>query len=344
MSFSCGISRTVLVFTGLAIAGLAFAGDPIATAAQDKLDRQLAEQFANPGTHRPGAPPPQQVLNRAMQFHPPLELQYLGSASTPSNDYVWSEYYYETEGSENKWPYGIVHVIWHLNSTEPVWALDWGGDYQPHSRAWIDFDGDGQKDLFFFAGFEDVFSTYVYLWRVKKNRFSARALVKIYSNDNDYSVLLDMDKDGRPEILDSGHSGDTHIENHCGENEWDGPEIPSTVHAALESEYRSLSRSFDQYNFTYNMPEAYPAWGMRILDPVKILQVEKAGLVDVTERFPHHLQWRLNMLSEIRKANSGRCLWLVDSVISYISGRLAKVRPNQALHPVALTRAGERRR
>jgi hypothetical protein len=338
------MSRTFLIVASLAIAGAVTAANPVATAARDKLDSQPAGRFLYPEVGKPGGPPPQQVLDRVKQFHPALDLRYLGSASTHSDDYVWSEYHYETVGSENRWPYGNVHVLWRQNSVEPVWSLDWVGDYQPHSRSWIDFDGDGQKDLFFFAGFEDVFSTHIYLWRVKTNRFSPNSLVKVYSNHNDYSVLLDMDRDGRPEILDSGHAGDAHIEHRCGDDEWDVPEIPATVQEALAIEYRALSRSFDQYNFTYNMPGSYPAWGMKILDPISILRIEKAGLVDVTERFPDHLQWRLRMLSEIRRVNDGKCLDLVDSVISHVSGRLAKARRSQALHPDALTRADERRR
>lgn len=338
------IARYCATIASLMIAASIAADDIVSPSVQATLDKQLEEQFSNPGIHRAGAPPPATVYEQAKKLHPSLELKYMGSSSTPTNDYVWSEYYYETPFASNQWPYGFIHVLWHLNSSQPIWSMDWGGDFQPHSRAWIDFDGDGQRDLFFFAGFEDVFATHLYLWRVRKNGFRSDALVEVYSNDNDYSVLVDMDNDGRPEILDSGHTGNDHVEYQCGEQEWDKPAIPESVRSALATEYRKLAKEFDQFNFNYNMPDAYPVFSISILDPIMIFRIEMSKVVDVTEQYPDHLLWRLNMLLEIRKANSEKCVELVDSTISYVEGRLAKVRSNQALHPDALTRAGERRR
>lgn len=238
-------------------------------------------------------------------------------------------YYYETKEAKNAWPYGTIHVLWDRASSAPVWSLDWGGDFQPHSLAWIDFDGDGKKDLLFFAGSEDIFATHLYLWRLKTPSFSKEALVEVYTNDNDYSVVLDFEGDGRPEILDSGHPGSEHVDHQCGE---DSPEIPRTVRDALGVQYRSLSRGFDQFNLTYNLPDAYPSLSMKILDPIKVLRIAGSSVVDVTARYPDHLRWRIGLLKEIRAANSGECVVLVDSVISYLERRLAEVKPKQPLH------------
>jgi hypothetical protein len=246
----------------------------------------------------------------------------MASAITPISAYFLSTFSYENPTTENTWPYGIIYVLWHLDSSTPVWSLDWGGDFQPHSIAWIDFNGDEKLDLFCLAGFEDVSETYVYLWNFDRPVFHKEALLNVYSNYNDYSVLLDIEGDGRPEILSSGHSGDNRIEQQCGENKWDEPKVPDSVYKALKREYSKLSQDFDQFNYTGNMPESYPAWSMKILDPIKILRIEGSRSVDVTEQYPHHLRWRLEMLQTIRTANSGKCREFVDVVISYIKGRI----------------------
>jgi hypothetical protein len=206
--------------------------------------------------------------------------------------------------------------------------LDWGGDFGPHSLEWIDFDGDGKKDLFFFAGFDEALATRVYLWRLDTPSPSEEALVEVYANDSEYSVIVDFDGDGRPEILDSGHPVRGQVEYDCWEYKL---KTPLAVRDALAVEYRSLARGFDQFNFTYNMPEDYPSMSMKILDPIRVLRIEGSSVVDVTTRYPNHLRWRLGLLREIRAANSGECLALVDSVISYLERSLVEVQVDTPL-------------
>ena len=337
------IVRLVLLAFGLLMGLTAIAGPSDPASGLKKSGSQLEGQSANPRPWNPDSRPPAAVLEHAKSLRPGLALEYLGSRNTRSNDLVWSEYSYNTPTNAHNWPAGVLHVLWSLTSSAPVWSMDWDGDFQPHSHAWIDFDGDGQRDLFFFAGFEDVFATHIYLWRLQKPGYRKDALVKVYSNDNDYSVILDMEADGRPEILDSGYSGDTHVAHQCGTEEWDRPEVPDSVERALDAKYRALSRGFDQFNFTYNMPDAYPATSMKILDPIKILRIERSGVVDVTARYPAHLRWRLGVLRDIRAVNTGKCRDLVDSVISYLEKRLTQARPSGAVRPASDGEGGRRR-
>ncbi len=277
----------------------------------------------------PSTEPPDGVVDYAQEQRPGFPLKYIGSEQGPGDEYVWSRWSYTTREATNRGAYGVIHVLWHLASSMPVWSVDWGGDFQPHSLAWLDFDGDGSKDLLLFAGFEDYFDTRVYLWRLDTSSSLEEALVEVYANGDPYSVILDFEGDGRPEILDSGNQGREYVEDECWEYRLGDPQ---TVRDALGVEYRSLARGYDQFNFTYNMPDHYPSVSMKILDPIRILSIEGSSVVDVTTRYPDHLRWRLGLLREIRAANSGECLALVDSVISYLERRLVEVQSDTAPH------------
>lgn len=238
------------------------------------------------------------------------------SEITPIKDHVWSVYSY-TSKKKNR-PYGYLYVLWNQVTSNAVWALDWFGDFQPHSISWLDFNNDGKKDLFFFAGFEDVFSTHIYLWNVKTSKFDAKNFIKAYSNWNDYSVVLDFENDGHQEILDSGYSGNERVDIYCGQDEFERPLIPAEVKSKMANEYRKLAGSLDEINFTYNLPEIYPVWAIGIFNPFRIYRIENSKLIDVSHTYLNHLQWRRDMLNDIRKVNKEPCSRLVDKAIKHI--------------------------
>lgn len=262
---------------------------------------------------------PQIVDDKAKDFHPEYSISYYDSMPGPNETYNFSRYVYKDDGGNIQ---GIAYILWNKQTSNTLWGLDWMGDFTPHSISWQDFNGDGKRDLFFFAGFEDVFETYLYVWNVKDENYNRENLLKAYENKNNYSVVLDFEGDGNPEILDSGHIGDEHFENQCIQNEYSYAVVPTQIEVELTKKYMELSGKFDHLNFTYNLPKHYPIFSMSILSPIKIIRIQGDSAVDVTSEYPNHLRWRLEQLGRIRPENTGKCRDLVDSVITYIQGRL----------------------
>lgn len=274
--------------------------------------------------------PPIAIKEQAKTFHPELAFSLIDTTELPNDPYMWTRYRYSKDG---EWPYGVVYILWRSDTSTPIWGLDWPGDFQIHSLAREDFNGDGRKDLFFFAGFEDVFSTHVYVWNGESTSYSRDNMYEVYKNKNDYSVVMDIEGDGRPEILDSGHTGDIHIDNLCRDDGSGYAIIPSSIRTKVEKKYHELVGKFDKLNFTYNMPEHYAVMNMSIIHPIKIMRIEGDVAKDVTPQYQLHLQWRLNVLRKIRDTNKGGCKQLVDSVIDYIQKRLSEAQPSRELKP-----------
>lgn len=262
--------------------------------------------------------PPDIVLQQAKTVHPNITVKYEfnNTKITPIQDHVWSTYSYTSK--EKNGAYGFIYVLWNQVTSKAVWALDWSGDFQPHSLSWMDFDGDGKKDLFFFAGFEDVFSTHIYLWNIKTPKFDTKNFIKVYSNWNDYSVVLDFENDGHQEILDSGYTGNEHVDISCGQDEFETPLIPPEVKNKMINEYRKLTGSLNKINFNYNLPEIYPVWAIGIFDPFRIFRIVNGKLIDVSHNYSNHLQWRRGILNHIRKVNKEPCSQIVDKAIKHI--------------------------
>lgn len=275
-------------------------------------------------------PLPPAIQSTAKDSNPKSDYIYRESQIVQSGQYVWSRFEYETTSAENKWPYGSTFVLWNKASMLPIWSLDWRGDFQPHSIAWIDFDGDGQLDLRLLAGEEEEYSTFIYLWRVKGDQFGSDSMKKVYQTMNDYSVILDIDHDGRPEILDSGHSVQTRPKLMCSQ---EGREllIPRKLRAEIAREYHRGVGKFNYFNF--GLPGSDEAWSLKLFDPFNIYSLADGQLNNVTSKYPKHIKWRLSVLRQIRKANPVACAHQLDELIAYNQRQLKqsvsafKIRP-----------------
>lgn len=228
-----------------------------------------------------------------------------------------------------KFPYGSGFEITHPKRKQPLWYVKMNGDFGPHSLQLVDINSDGKLDLFFHAGFEDIFSTYIYTANyshVMNSEYNPKNFLKAYSNENDYSVLLNIGNNSQPIILDSGYEGNDHRSGtSCFDNQSDlaiKPEnkltISDSIRQEIKKKYYEVTGHLDEYNFDYNMPKAYPLFNTKILDPIKLLKIEHNEPVDVTSEYPEYLNWRIDLLKTIRKESSEKCKGYIEKTIKHL--------------------------
>ena len=250
-------------------------------------------------------------------------LKYYSRDSIPESGFSWILFYYWNKPGE--FPYGRGLAIWNNKTEQVIWKYLHHGDFGPHTISWVDIDGDAHKDLIFLAGLEDVFSTYIYKWNLMGDTYSEDNLVLVYQNNNDYSVLMDLNSDGLPEVLDSGyegfyHQGDTSA---MGENECFGLTVSDSLRDVIKSRYYSIVGNYHESNFDYGMPSSAPFINMFIFDPIKILGFESGVKSEVSHLYQDEFEWRIGILSEIRSHMDDPCaLSRVDSTLRYLRKRI----------------------
>ncbi|MDX1586193.1 MAG: hypothetical protein R3222_05595 [Balneolaceae bacterium] len=207
------------------------------------------------------------------------------------------------------------------------------GDFGPHSLGLIDLNSDGKKDLFFYAGFENIFSTFIYTANYDNrlnDGYHPDNFLKAYSNKNDYSVLIKPGNAGQPLILDSGYEG---RENRSGISCFEDqsglavrPEnkltLTDSIRHEIKRKYQEVTGQLDNYNFDYNMPGIYPLFNSMILDPIKIFRIVNNEAVDVTGEYPNYLQWRIGILNAIREVSSANCSDNIHKTIKHLKSYL----------------------
>lgn len=237
-----------------------------------------------------------------------------GGEAVPGTRFRASWFRYDTPGREDG--YGAIVAVWTADEGRLVWTLDHPGDFPPGQLAWLDADRDGQTDLFFISGEENVFETYLFANRTHRNPPSPdSAFALAYRSGNDYTTLLDLDGDGSPELIDSGHPGEEHVES---EECMDQPP-PSTTVAEAQREYARRAGPFDAANFKYGY-ESFAPVTLHLLDPVRILQLREGRVQDATGRFSEHVRWRIGVLQGYRDASSGECRAHIERIIRHLRG------------------------
>jgi hypothetical protein len=237
---------------------------------------------------------------------------------------------------KKEWPYGSGFVITHPQRDEPLWYKMIDGDFGPHSVSLLDLNRDGRLDIFFYAGFEDVFSTYVYASNYEdiiSEPFSEKNFVEAYSNGNDYSVLMDLKGSNQPVILDSGFEGEEHRSSRsCFEDRGRAVmsenqiSVTKPVIEEIRSKYSKVTGSLDKYNFDYNMPEAYRLFNTKLLYPIKIFKIKDQESIDVTSQYPEYLKWRISILKKVKKDSPDKCMDNIEGTIKYLQGYLQSQR------------------
>lgn len=223
---------------------------------------------------------------------------------------------YDTPGDSTR--YGSVVALWNAEDGRVVWTHDHPGDFAPHRLVWTDADADRQPDLFFTAGHEDVFETYLFRNRIGGGTAADSAFAMAYRSDTQYTTLLDLDGDGAPELIEGGYPKDLEADDDdpCAETP-----LPAEVHAAAEQEYARRVGAFDAANFRYGLgPGEFEPITLHLMVPIRILQIRDGAPHDATRDFPGHLRWRADLLRQYRASADASCRAHLDGLIRYLDG------------------------
>lgn len=235
---------------------------------------------------------------------------------------------------EAKWPYGTGIEISHPSRSTPVWFTTINGDFPPHTLRLIDLNLDGNLDIFYHVGFEDVYSTYVYTANfdhILSAEYSEENFQPAYRNENDYTVLINLEDNSiQPLILDSGYEGtDKRSGTACFEyhsyvaiTQDEQLTINDSLKQEIISKYLKMVEPFDKSVIEVNNQEVYALSNTFILDPIKILKITHNTYADVTANYPDYIRWRIRLLEEIRKESSQNCEQYIDRTIVHLSNYL----------------------
>lgn len=235
---------------------------------------------------------------------------------------------------EAKWPYGTGFEITHHTRNKPIWFTTIKGDFPPHSLRLIDLNLDGNLDIFFYTGFEDVYSTYVYTANfdnILSAEYSEENFQPAYRNENDYTVIINLEENYiQPLVLDSGYEGtDMRSGTACFQYHSDVPitqdeqlTINDSLKQEIISKYLKMVEPFRKPVIEVNNQEVYALRNTFILDPIKILKITHNTYSDITANYPDYLRWRINLLKEIRKESSQNCEQYIDRTIVHLSNYL----------------------
>ena len=193
---------------------------------------------------------------------------------------------------------GVCGLV--AKSSTVLWLYLHDGDFPPHQVHWADFDGDGREDLFFYAGFEDVATTHLYLNRIASDTYGVSQFARGYSNDEVYATVVDVDGNGRPELLvpDRYFDEDDPCASELHELE--------ANNADVQEEYRRLTNGFGHFNFDSD------------LFLFRSVQVISVGAPPDPAKTTNHLRWRIRILEEAMPQISEPCRARVRSVISHL--------------------------
>jgi hypothetical protein len=182
--------------------------------------------------------------------------------------------------------HGQAIVLWREadGAMSALWIrlLPWTA---PHALHWNDFDGDGREDLFFTAGFEDAEITALFLDRLSEEGGTPRAMLSVFTDLHDYATVVDIDQDGRPELIDPLGLDDVYGETPDCMLSPEGRQEEDEVYRAITGSFASLNR----------YETLYP------LRPVRILRFDRSGagtaysMTDVTDEYPDHLRRRMRL-------------------------------------------------
>lgn len=234
----------------------------------------------------------------------------VGSASNKilSTDTISENLFLTQYVSENRF---LGTLIWtkERGKFNPIWQLKDSSDFPPHTFSFVDYNNDGRKDLTLLFGQEDVYGTDVYLNEASKT-FSKDNFKLVHQNWNDYSVIVDLDGDGLPELLDSGNEQTEQVET---------PKffLSDEVRKEVERKYDKIAQVKGANNFHFSMPNHFRVFNSFLMDSIKVMGFENGHFTDKTCRYNEYLDWRISLLKQMDK-DSRNDKKTINGLISYL--------------------------
>lgn len=267
-----------------------------------------------------------ELSTHLLEEYPDFYIQYLRSKNLKEGFIVR---YFVYRIKSNNWPGGVGFEITHPKRTQPLWYKKIHGDFGPHSVDLLDINKNGKLDLFFYAGSGTVYSTFVYTASYEDaytDPFHKNNFTNAYTNRNDYSVLMKPEGANQPVILDSGYEGNIYVSGMaCFDDQSaivikdeNRLTISETIREEIRENYFEITGQLDEYNFNYNMPEVYFLFNTKILDPVKLYQIKNEVSVEVTSEYPEYLEWRINILKQIKNDSSENCSEIIQKRVDHL--------------------------
>lgn len=165
-------------------------------------------------------------------------------------------------------------------------------DFPPHTEVRADINSDGLLDHFFLSGQEYDKRTCVWLG-AKDGKPDL-----VHHSSTSYDTFLDLNGDGIPELLtlDSGHT-------------WCATErlfsrLSKTKTQELVAFYNQAAKGYENFNFTYNMPDYFPLWNAYWFEPVTVYSLTPSGKADVSADMHAYNKLKKSAIIEILNSKS----------------------------------------
>lgn len=210
--------------------------------------------------------------------------------------------------------------------------IEFPGDNPPQSLAFIDVDRDGATDVVILAGLDDVSTTSVYR-NVSGDGGNRRLFQRVFHAPDRYATLLELDGDGRPELLDPMDGGTTRIPLEA------QPCLHEPLSAELlqivQGDYARYSGDYLQFHARHGEIEREERGylvatnaiaNLFLLHRFRILSWDGRTFSDRTDEFPHFLAKRLEFLEKLAEENKEKdppCLRQVEGLTAWLSDLIA---------------------
>jgi len=237
-----------------------------------------------------------------------------------NNKYLFFTHFTCISGDDSSFYYTVV---WKNDNRmfKLLWygARSYGFEDYPHTFSYIDFNQDGKTDLLLLSGLETYFHTRAYL-NCSADTFSENSFKLIFETYNNYSVLSDINDDGKPELINLSEK----------KFEETDPTTYQPVHYTdalkkrLCNKYDSITKNKKFCNFKYGYeknPESYKEINSFVTDKITISEYNNGSIIDNTGKYEEYIKWRINFLIELKndERNSKKML---DETIIYLKSKI----------------------
>lgn len=223
------------------------------------------------------------------------EITQIDSISYPPYNVIYFTFTKGVKSDSTGWipPYGAGWVLVENYENNPKLRGHYltYGDLTAHTFHWLDFDQDGDFDVYTYSGEEEIFKTELLL-------NTTTGFTSVYTNHYAYCPLIDINADGKPEILshDSAAFAGIHSELDL--------QLSKDQEKAIQTEYDNIVGDFNPYNYDYNLPDHYKLFSLNLTASTRILTIENDSIKDLSKNYPQYFCWRTGILNKIPPAET----------------------------------------